>query len=387
MPDLAAVISTTGSSRDPKLARPLPRTYYFDEAIHRREMRQIFARTWRWIGHESELSQAGDYVTVDVAGESIIVLRGRDGELRAFYNVCQHRASQLLQGRGTLSGFITCPYHAWSYDHKGCLRAATKADEVAGFDKEQFGLSPVRLEVWLGFIFINLDPAAEPLAKLGVELETIIRRVCPEPEKLKLAERQDISVATNWKTLTDNFVENYHLALSGPCHKAFTDLVDCEHFEVKAFGAGSFSYLFSTFQAPPGPPDNAAFKYGKARSFSDNNDFLSIHLFPDIGFVFFPGTDAFTVFLMSPDGAEETAEVFAYYTKDGQPDEDTKKGIHYFTFELGREDNALCEGVQRGLRSGGYRGGAFMVDAKKSGTSEHAVQAFHEQVKTCVEEA
>ncbi len=348
-------------------------------------MRQIFARTWRWVAHESELPEPGDYLTFKVADESIIVLRGRDGVLRAFYNVCQHRASQLLQGCGNLKGFITCPYHSWSYDHKGCLRAAAKADEVAGFDKQRLGLTAVRLEVWLGFIFVNLDAEAEPLAKLGIELEAMIRRVCPEPEKLKLAERQELSVKTNWKTLIDNFVESYHLALSGPCHKAFTDLVDCKHFQVETHGAGSFSYLFSSHHAPAGSADNTAFSYSKARTFSDSNDFLSIHLFPDIGFVFFPGTDAFAVFLMSPDGAEGTAEVFAYYTKDGKPDEDTKKGIHYFTYELGREDNELCEGVQRGLRSQGYRGGVFMIDSARSGTSEHATQSFHEQVRACVE--
>jgi len=381
----ATALHRVDPERSASPQRPLPREYFFDEDIHRKELRQIFTRTWRWVAHQSELPNPGDYLTLSVADESIIVLRGRDGELRAFYNVCQHRASQLLHGRGTLKGFITCPYHAWSYDHTGCLRAAAKADEVAGFDKEQFGLSPVRLEVWLGFIFVNLDPEAEPLAVIGRELETMVRRICPEPETLKLAERQDVTVKTNWKTLIDNFVESYHLALSGPCHKAFTDLVDCRSFEVKTHGGGRFNYLFSSHLAPAGPADNTAFSYSKARTFSDNNDFLSIHLFPDIGFVFFPGTDALSVFLMNPHGAEGTSEVFAYYTRDGMPDEDTKKGIHYFTYELGREDNELCENVQRGLRSQGYRGGIYMIDAECTGTSEHAVRSFHAQVKACVE--
>lgn len=366
--------------------RLLPREYFFDEAIHGKEMRQIFARSWRWAAHQSELPNPGDYLTLSVAEESIVVLRGKDGELRAFYNVCQHRASRLLHGRGNLKGFITCPYHAWSYDHTGCLRAASKAEEVAGFDKQQFGLSPVRLEVWLGFVFVNLDPKAEPLAAIGRELEAMVRRICPEPEALMLAERQEVTVKTNWKTLIDNFVESYHLALSGPCHKAFTDLVDCRNFEVKTHSGGQFDYLFSSHLAPAGPADNTAFSYSKARTFSDSNDFLSIHLFPDIGFVFFPGTDALSVFLMNPDGAEGTREVFAYYTKDGVPDEDTKRGIHYFTYELGREDNDLCENVQRGLRSEGYRGGIYMIDAACSGTSEHAVRSFHAQVRACVEE-
>lgn len=380
-----AALQSTAPDNAALPQRPLPREYFFDQEIHRNEVRQIFARTWRWVAHQSELPNPGDYLTLLVADESIIVLRGRDGLLRAFYNVCQHRASRLLHGRGNLKGFITCPYHSWSYDHKGCLRAAARADEVAGFDKEQFGLSPVRLEVWLGFIFVNLDADAEPLAQIGAELEAMVRRICPEPENLKLAERQDVTVKTNWKTLIDNFVESYHLALSGPCHKAFTDLVDCKSFEVRTHSGGQYRYLFSSHHAPAGRSDNTAFRYSKARTFSDNNDFLSIHLFPDIGFVFFPGTDAFSVFLTNPDGAEGTSEVFAYYTKDGMPDEDTRKGIHYFTYELGREDNELCENVQRGLRSQGYRGGIYMIDGERSGTSEHAVQGFHAQVKACIE--
>jgi phenylpropionate dioxygenase-like ring-hydroxylating dioxygenase large terminal subunit len=381
----SAALKSNGQEKTGRPQRLLPREYFFDQEIHRREMRQIFARTWRWVAHQSELPNPGDYLTVAVADESIVVLRDREGMLRAFYNVCQHRASRLLQGRGNLKGFITCPYHSWSYDDKGCLRAAAKADEVAGFDKAQFGLSPVRLEVWLGFIFVNLDASAELLTEIGRELEAMVRRICPEPETLRLAERQDVKVQTNWKTLIDNFVESYHLALSGPCHKAFTDLVDCRNFEVKTYGGGRFGYLFSSHLAPAGPANNTAFSYSKARTFSDNNDFLSIHLFPDIGFVFFPGTDALSVFLMNPEGAESTSEVFAYYTKDGMPDEDTKRGIHYFTYELGREDNELCENVQRGLRSQGYRGGIYMIDADRSGTSEHAVRSFHGQVRACVE--
>ena len=112
--------------------RPLPREYYFDRDLYEREKRQIFAKTWRYVCHQSELPNAGDYMTITVADQNLFVLRGRDRQIRAFYNVCQHRAAELLQGRGTVKGFITCPYHSWSYDHSGCLRSAVNAERSVG---------------------------------------------------------------------------------------------------------------------------------------------------------------------------------------------------------------------------------------------------------------
>jgi len=375
-----AIPSSAGAS----VNRPLPREYFFDSEIYQREKKNIFARTWRYVAHQNELAGPGDYMTLKIADESIIVLRGRDNQLRAFYNVCQHRAAELLQGCGNIKGFITCPYHSWSYDHTGCLRSATNADSVPGFDKSGYGLTSVRLEVWCGFVFVNLDKDAQPLAEQAFELEALIRQYCPEVETLKPAARQDYTVKSNWKALVDNFVESYHLALSGPAHKAFTDLVDCRNFEVTPHAGGPYSYLWSSHHAPAGPKNNKAYRYADERLMGGNNDFLSIHLFPDIGFVFFPGADALVAFVTAPDGPETTAEIFAYFTRDGATDEDTQKGVHYFSYVLGIEDNDLVERVQRGLRSAGYRGGALMIDQAKSGRSEHAVARFHEQIRDLV---
>jgi phenylpropionate dioxygenase-like ring-hydroxylating dioxygenase large terminal subunit len=364
--------------------RPLPREYYFDRDLHEREKRQIFAKTWRYVCHQSELRNAGDYMTITVADQNLFVLRGRDGQVRAFYNVCQHRAAELLQGRGTVKGFITCPYHSWSYDHGGCLRSAVNADNVPGFEKEHFGLSTVRCEVWCGFVFVNLDQEAESLKTMASDLEALIRKLCPEVETLKLADRTDWAVKCNWKTVVDNFIESYHLALSGPAHKAFTDLVDCRHFAVTPHSGGKYDYLWSSHIAPAGPKQNSAYPYDNERKMGGTNEFVSVHLFPDIGFVFFPGADSLVVFTLPPDGPEGTAEMMAYFTKDGSVDEDTKKGVHFFSYVLGPEDNDLVERVQRGLRSPGYRGGILMVDREKTGLSEHAVAGFHRQVMAAV---
>jgi len=374
------------SDADVKPSRPLPPRYFWDETFHEQEKRNVFAKSWRYVGHQNELPKKGDYTTLKVADESIFVIRGEDGELRAFYNVCQHRAAELLIGKGTLKNLITCPYHAWGYDHQGCLRAAANSANVPGFDKEQYSLTSVRLEIWCGFIFVNLDPDAEPLALQAGELEPLMRRFCPGIENLKLAERVEYHVKSNWKTVVDNFIESYHLKLSGPAHKAFTDLVDCRNFAVTTHSGGKYSYYFwSSHTAPAGANANRAYEYSDIRVIGGGNDFLSIHMFPDIGFVFFPGVDCVVAFVLPPAGPESTDEIIAYFSPDGSFDEDTKKGMDYFSLALGPEDNDLVERVQRGLRSGGYRGGVLMVDQTRSGISEHAVQKFHEQLRSTID--
>ena len=370
----------------PSLARPLPAHYFWDAGHYEQEKTRVFAKSWRYVGHQSELAEPGDYTTMNVAGQSIFVIRGSDGNLRAFYNVCQHRATELLIGKGRVRDLVICPYHAWSYDHQGCLQKAPNSSQVPGFEKECFGLQPVRLEIWCGFVFVNLDEEAEPLADQAGALQALMRRFCPGIETLKLAESVRYQVKANWKTVVDNFIESYHLKLSGPAHKAFTDLVDCRNFQVTTYPGGrNTSYFWSSHTAPAGPLANRAYAYSDVRALGDGNDFLSVHMFPDIGFVFFPGADCLVAFVVPPCGPEATDQIMAYFTPDGSFDRDTKRGMDYFSLVLGPEDNELVERVQRGLKSKGYRGGALMIDAGRTGISEHALQKFHEQLQAATD--
>jgi len=350
--------------------------YFYDPVLYEREKERLFARNWRFVGHQSELATAGDYLTLDLAGEKILVMRGQDGTIRAFYNVCRHRAAELVKGRGNLKAVVTCPYHSWAYDLEGNLRSAHNCENVKGFRKEDFSLKSVQVEVFCGFVFVNLDPKAVSLKSQIAEMEPLIRRECPNVDAFKLASRQEYLVKANWKAIVDNFIESYHLALSGPAHKAFTDLVDCNKSTFKVMTHN----IWSSHIGPSGPKHNTAYDYEKPRDIGGSNQFVSIHLFPDIGLLFFPGASAVVSFIMSPAGPETTQQIFSYYTPDGAADEATKKGIDYFSYVLGPEDNELCEGVQRGLRSRAYYQGRLMVDAEHSGISEHAVHHFHAQV-------
>jgi len=142
--------------------RSLEARYYTDPGIYADEITGLLARTWHFAGHASQLENAGDYFAFEISGESLFCIMGRDGSLRTFYNVCQHRAHQLLQGSGQ-TRVVVCPYHAWTYELTGELRVGPNIKAIAGFDRSSVCLTEVRTEVFLGFIFVNLDRDAKPM--------------------------------------------------------------------------------------------------------------------------------------------------------------------------------------------------------------------------------
>ena len=145
---------------DTENAWTLPASFYTDPAVFEYEKEKIFARSWICVAHRSELAEKNDYITREVIGENIVVLRDRDGVLRAFYNVCPHRGHQLLSGSGRARNVITCPYHAWTFKLDGELAHARNCDNVPNFDKDKSSLVPVKVEEYAGFVFINMDPEA-----------------------------------------------------------------------------------------------------------------------------------------------------------------------------------------------------------------------------------
>ncbi len=142
--------------------RSLAAKYYTDPEVFKIETNGLLTRTWQFAGHANQLKETGDYFTFDMAGESLFCIKGRDGEIRTFYNVCQHRAHQLVSGQGQ-TRVVVCPYHAWTYELTGELRAGPNIKAVEGFDKSSICLTSVRTEIFLGFIFVNLDNDAKPM--------------------------------------------------------------------------------------------------------------------------------------------------------------------------------------------------------------------------------
>jgi phenylpropionate dioxygenase-like ring-hydroxylating dioxygenase large terminal subunit len=193
-------------------ARAMPKSVYTGPAFLARELEAVFGREWLCAGRAEALTNPGDYLTMTIAGEPIIVLRDGSGAIRAMSNVCRHRMSTLLEGRGNTRA-IVCPYHAWTYNLDGTLRGAPAMGENQDFCKTDIALPAIRAEVWQGWIMVTLNPDAPPLAEVFGEVERLIPYLDMTHYRERFQER--FRWATNWKVLAENFMESYHLP---QCH-------------------------------------------------------------------------------------------------------------------------------------------------------------------------
>ena len=194
-------------------ARAMPPAMYHDEEIAALEVERLFAADWLAVGLAAEVPEPGDFQTFSIADEPVVVLRGDDGQLRCFANVCRHRMMVLLEGRGSLARQrITCPYHAWTYDTHGQLIAAGHMQRTDGFEKSSVCLPEFRLEEWHGWIYVTLNPDASPIASLLKKMEPFVERF--EMEHYVPVVQTNEVWNTNWKFLTENFAEGYHLPVA-----------------------------------------------------------------------------------------------------------------------------------------------------------------------------
>lgn len=193
-------------------ARAMPVEVYTSQSFVEQELNHIFRKDWYCVGRADALANPGDYVSAELAGQPIVVLRDRDGALRALSNVCLHRMSTLLQGRGNTRA-IVCPYHAWTYNLDGSLRGAPAMTLNEGFCKDAYTLPAVRCEEWLGWVFVCLDPDTPPVAEKLAEVETMVAGY--DMTNYTEAFYEEHVWDTNWKVLAENFMESYHLPV---CH-------------------------------------------------------------------------------------------------------------------------------------------------------------------------
>ena len=204
-----------GLERASPLTKALEPHYYTDPTIWQRELTTLLARTWQFAVHASAIPNTGDYATFQIAGENLFAIRNAAGEVRTFYNVCQHRAHQLVNGTGNAK-LVVCPYHAWTYELDGRLRSAPNSASVPGFDRKGICLTEVKAEVFCGFVFVNLDPRATPMAEWFPNVGAELRSFVPHIDRLKPLEWVEIPEACNWKVSVENYSECYHCSLNHP---------------------------------------------------------------------------------------------------------------------------------------------------------------------------
>ena len=193
-------------------ARAMPKSVYTSEEFLKAEVEHIFKQDWYCAGRADSLVRPGDYLTLTLAGQPVMVLRDQNGDLRAQSNVCRHRMSTLLEGRGHINT-IVCPYHAWTYGLDGRLRGAPAMAQNTGFKRADYGLPQIRCEEWLGWIMVSLNPDIAPVAEMLQEVEGFIADFGMENYTETFFETHVWD--TNWKILAENFMESYHLPV---CH-------------------------------------------------------------------------------------------------------------------------------------------------------------------------
>ena len=355
-------------SSDPGQAYTLPSRFYHDPEVFELEKEGIFYRNWVYVGHASRLARPGDYLTARIHDQSVFVIRERAGGLRAFYNVCPHRGHELLSGEGS-TNLIVCPYHAWSFSRDGRLQSARNCDRVAGFDKCEFSLKPVRLELLCGLVFVNLDPDAVPLSEQAGDLESEIRHYCPEVDDLMFAQRDHYEVVCNWKVAMDNFLECYHCA---PAHRDFVDLVEMSTYRTVTHGIHA-----SLIAGSPKSFKNNAYCFEKG---AVDFGYAGWYLWPNLTIWIYPGEPNLSVLQMNPAAPGTTTEYQDWFLPSAEPSRQLQDAMAYQKDVLQPEDISLCESVQRGLKSRGYNQGRIMVDREHSELSEHAVHHFQSLV-------
>ena len=358
---------------DPATGCSLPAPYFFDPEVFAAEREAIFLRSWHLVGHVNEFRTPGAFVCQDIFEQSVVVVAGRDGTIRAFHNACRHRGNRLInQRRGTVGTVVRCAYHSWCYGLDGALRSAPRSEGLADFDKAGWGLAPVRLEVFAGFVYVTLDDGAEPIAAMAAGAEAEMRRFLPDLDRLELVEEVDVEVAANWKVIQENSIEGYHFDFSGPVHRQLASLIDFMAYRLTPHGK------WWTYMAPPNPQAATAYGEPLAGATWQTDWFFNIGLWPNTTLYCFPFTDMVGTFIMIPLAPEKSLLRFGYYAPAGRPVSSvTKAAIAWMNRELGPEDIELNVTNQKGLHSFGFRQGRYLIDAANPHQSEHLVHHFH----------
>ena len=347
----------------PQRSSSINKVCYIDPQFLKIEQAQIFRKSWQFVCHEEKLKDVGNYVTVDIQGQSIVVLRADDGELKAFYNVCKHRAHELLQGEGSVR-LITCPYHAWVYKLNGSLYKARKSEHLENFNIQNICLTAVRLETFCHFVFVNLDSDAPSLAEQTGNLGDEIKSYAPDIADLTFAHRLTYRIQANWKAVVDNFLECNHCPVA---HRDFCSLIDMQTYKVKTHG------IYSSHMAKAKIADNQAYSIENASV----TDHAVWYLWPNMTLMRYPGRGNFMAWRFYPVSQTETYEVFDFFLETAKPNADEVEAIEFIDKVLQPEDIALVESVQRGMGTPAFEQGRYLVDPQESGLSEHAVHHFH----------
>jgi choline monooxygenase len=330
----------------------LQASLYRDPKIYETERRTIFARSWLLFAHEGQLTEPGSYVAAAAAGYPLVAVRGTDGVIRAFHNVCRHRAGPLADdGAGKCEGTLVCRYHGWRYALDGRLASARDFGPAQDFDPRDYALVPLKCESWRGFVFVNMDVNAEPLA---LSIAPLIARTSHLPlENFRFAHSTTHDLDCNWKTYVENYLEGYHIPL---VHPFLNSAVDAAKYEVDV----SAPVIFH--QAPPRDGSPVAGLWAWA--------------WPCLGVNVY--AEGVLMERMWPIDAHRTRLDYLYFFVDGIPRNEMERSIAASEITTA-EDKSITEAVQRNLDAGIYGVGRL------SPKHEQGVAWFQNEVTRALE--
>ena len=337
--------------------------YFKDVEIYNRVKENIYFNTWQMACHSSQVKTPGDFFSFSIFDQDVFVLRGEDAKLRAFYNVCQHRGHKLVDGHGSKRS-IVCPYHAWTYDLEGQLKRAPNSEKVKGFDVSNICVPQIRLEEFLGFVFVNMDKDCLSMDEFYPGVKQAATKLCPDIASKQYANEHTADEGCNWLIAVENYNECYHCKM---VHREFAKgVIDPDSYRIAPFGDGK---VLRHKSKPPKSND-------KAWMDSGGSDYGSFYLWPSASIQIYPGGIVNT-YHWRPLAVNDTRVHRGWYSNNGEVDEGLQKVIDLDRDTTFAEDLVLVKNVQRGINSIGYTPGPLIIDPDGSIDSELSIAALH----------
>jgi choline monooxygenase len=343
---LQSILATYDASAPLAEASTIPAPWYVDSRVAQLETGAVFGKTWQLVGRVDQVERPGQFVTANVAGEPIVAVRGNDGVLRGFYNVCRHHAAAVVTEACGQASILHCPYHGWNYGLDGSLKGMPEFDGVKSFDRQQNGLVPVRAESWEKFVFVNLDLEAAPLRNF---LGGLVKRVAPlGVSKLHYFDSRVYDIHCNWKVFVDNYLDGgYHVP---HLHKGLNSVLDYKEYTIE----NEDRYCL---QSSPMVASNQDAATGATRKGDRAWYFWQ---YPNLMINCYEGY--MDTNLVVPVDVDHCRVIFDFYFADVS---EGRRDYNQQSVAVGArvqdEDLEICEAVQRGLKSRAYGAGRLSV--------------------------
>jgi len=364
-------------SWDEKPGAPLKPWTYTNPEFFELDYDAFFLRRWQFVGHVNDVREVGDFISHDIGRDNVFVIRGKDDQLRAFKNVCRHRASRILEGQGSCPGVIRCPYHGWTYQMDGSLMAIPQDEHFPDIDKSQHGLHEIQLEVFHGLLFVRVKGDGPGFAEHFGDMDRYLE-MYDVTNYVQCAETSAQIWHCNWKVAWDNYMENYHIPIGHPgLHRLLRDTHDGE-----GLSSGVDYGIFEMKTKPSNVEVERKYQemsvHAQARIPEEiRNKWIQYGVAGNHGLDFYP--EMLDVFQIIPVAHDQILIRTTYYGhQDPTSEEQELRRLNVEINDIvNGEDKILCERVQKGLQTSGYSPGPLSQ-------LEVGVYFFHEMVRNLV---